>query len=282
MFYLKIKWKAAAFLILFSGLAFPSLTQRKTIEIDFSIEEKSYLLFYGDSISGLETKAAQKLATRLQTHIPFIHFSTDDNEGLTLHVVLDRQKTGLTNPFIHRIDMNMELVSPEGIVAGSITQEFRSEERFDEPLPNTNEAFVQGLDVAVDFWFNLEKEAIIDELFSKISLGEKAHPDPINKAWALPFSENGLSIGQNSELRVSSKIHNDQFRLNFDYDVEVKGGIPQASSLYPSEYRGNMLARLKDDKDVDRMGEVQIEGIYLMKFIRAIIPLPEAPDDSDI
>lgn len=280
MCYLKNNLGIILLVGLFVGLASTAFGQMKTVDVDFEIKEQNYRLFYGDSIGKLEVDGAKQLALRLQQHIPFIVFSDESGE-IKMTFTINRQDTGLSNPFIHRIDLHMGLTLTGVVGKEPIAHGFRSEDRFNEPLPSTNEAFLQELDAVLDFWLDQEKETIVREVFSQISLGAKAHPDPQTKAWVMPFSQDGINIGKNSEFRVLSKIQTTEIQQEFQYDAKATGKVQETAVTYPSEYRGNILATLQSTDHLDVMGNVQIEGIYLIKF-RAILPDALAPDDADL
>ncbi|MGI9542496.1 MAG: hypothetical protein ACR2MX_04505 [Cyclobacteriaceae bacterium] len=267
--------------ILITGLISPVFSQKKTIDIDFEVNEVRYREFYGSSINDLEAEGAKQIALRLQQDVPFITFS-DQIGDHKITFTLDKENTGIVSEDVHRVDMFMGVNRSDALQVDPISHEFRSLDRYIEPLPSTVEAFLQEIDAVLDFWLDQEKETIVREVFSQISLGERAHPDLQTKSWVMPFSQKSLSIGTNSEFLVRSKIQTSDILQNFQYEAKASGKVLESSTLYPVEYRGNILATLKGTDHIDVMDNVQVEGIYILKFIRAVLPETISPEEFDL
>lgn len=255
--------------------------QTKQVEVDFQILENNYRIFYGDSIEDIQEKGKTLIAARLQQRFPFVKFGLQPGISQLLFVV-DRQQTGLVNPLIHQVDLTMQLITAGNPGTNKITFEFRSADRFDEPLPNTNDAFLQELDFVMDFWLEKEQDGIVREVLSFISLADKALPDSQNRCWIMPFGEDSLLIGSESEFIVKSKLITPDIIRDIKYETIAAGKVQPTSTNYPLEYRGKILASLKMSahSDIDKMTHsgLKVEGIYLTKFIRAVLSEPIPPE----
>ena len=72
---------------------------------------------------------------------------------------------------------------------------------------------------------------------------------------------------------------------HIDYQAIAKGRTQPTASIYPPQYRGKILARIKQEgaADVDKMTHsgLKVEGIYLTKYVRARPAQPFSPDDFE-
>ena len=258
--------------------------QLQTVQIEFQILEDDYRDFYGDSLPNLLVKGKEQIATILQSEFPFAKFGSEPSDN-KLIITIDRQKTGIESLSIHQIDVNMTLITEDGVQSNTVASEFRGIDRFDEPLPNSNAAFLVELSFVLADWLKKERSGIVLEVMSHLSLAKEALPDKNNESWIFPFSEETLNIGMDSEFVVKSKLETPDRVENIDYSTVAKGRTQPTASAYPPAYRGKIFARLKPDaiSNLDKMTHngLKVEGIYLIKYIRSR-PIPTfSPDDFE-
>lgn len=258
--------------------------QKKVVLVTFSIDEVEYINTYGQNeIAIIEQAGADSLAKYLNLNYSYLSFKT--NEGsINLHCSIDREKTSLTNAFIHQVDLSLFVktnIEPSPFLISSI---FREKEQYVEDLPVSKEGFLAILVTRIKYWFTNEREKIIEQVMSQVSLAEKAYPDSASKCWVLPFAEDELGIGMSSKFLVKSLLETDDIEREFIFQATHEGKVPESSVLYPLDYRGKIRAFLeKNDEHMDMLGNPQlsIQGIYLLKYIQSNNILPVTPSDFD-
>ncbi|MFO7257683.1 MAG: hypothetical protein DIU61_008315 [Bacteroidota bacterium] len=277
MYYFNIKRLMYPFAVVITAWVTQASAQNRTVDVDLVIKEPRCIAYYEpEGIKAIEEQGAIQLAARMQSYLPFIQFS--GNTGIhKLVFTVDREK----EVGIYSIHLLMQLQLNNGAHYNTTPYVFRSAADFDAPLPDDYQGFIGALDNALDTWLSKEQSAIINDVFSNVSLGEKAHPIKSSQAWALPFSTETHKIGYHSEFLIKSEYTDNVAEWELLYPVEAKGRVLSASPTCPAEYVGNLMAAMKDLTDVDKINRVSVKGIYLTKYIKPeSVTLP--PDDNDL
>lgn len=257
--------------------------EKKTINIQFTVQEKAYRNYLGSQLDTCEKTCTSKLIKYLNNTFGFFRFEAGTEEPLLKIELTDREESLNTNNLQKETGFKVHLKQTGNLNAGSLVYWiFRSADRWIEQLPELKNEFAN--EIARELVNGLNgteiRNQFVENVLSKVEVTDNFYFIPQEKWIILPLTAKENNIARQSLFLVVTSIHKLGFEdMDFYYKTQVVNAIRNIADLQeyhlPNIYQNGSLAlqKLPDGPAETPFDSAHVNATRKKVFILKHVPL---------